>query len=88
MAAGVLGVSVVSSLWIVLFSSGTRRAPTMGWWRGSRAAILSPCWIGNGSFTAVATARDVHIPAGEPGGRSLESRGELGGALVRVSGFR
>ena len=37
----------------------------MDWWQGSRAATLSQCWIGSGNFTAVATARDAHIPAGE-----------------------
>lgn len=68
--AGVLRVLVVSSPGVVLFSSGTRRAPTTGWWQGSRAATSSPCWIGNGSSTVVATARDVRIPAGEPGGQT------------------
>lgn len=48
-----------------LLSSGTRLAPTMDWWQGSRAATSSQCWTGSGNFTAVATARDVRIPAGE-----------------------
>lgn len=60
-------VIVISLLAVVLLSSGTRHAPTMDWWRGSRAATLSQCWIGSGNFIAVATGRDAHIPAGEPG---------------------
>lgn len=58
-------IIVVGLLGLVLFSSGTRRAPTMDWWQGSRAATSSQCWIGSGNFTVVATARDAHIPAGE-----------------------
>lgn len=50
-----------------LFSSGTRLAPTMDWWPASRAATSNQCWTESGNFTAVATARDVHIPAGESG---------------------
>lgn len=49
------------------FSSGTRSAPTMDWWRGSRAATSNQCWIVSGNFTAAAIARGVHIPAGESG---------------------
>ena len=43
----------------------------MDWWQGSRAATSSQCWIASGNFTAVATARDAHIPAGEPGRDAL-----------------
>lgn len=66
----------------------------MDWWQGSRAATSSQCWIESGNFTAVATARDAHIPAGEPGSQkqSLKATG-IGGdlgecALVHVSSFR
>lgn len=63
-------VTATSLLGFVLFSSGTRRAPTTGWWQGSRAATSSQCWIGSGNFTAVAIARDARILAGEPTAKS------------------
>lgn len=47
------------------FSSGTRSALTMDWWRGSKAVTSSQCWIESGNFTAAGIARGAHIPAGE-----------------------
>lgn len=85
---GPLAPSRHCSLGVLLVSAGTRRAPATGWWQDSRAATSSPCWIGSGSFTVAATARDARTPAGEAAGPAgSRGRGAAGEKLRRGAGL-